>query len=138
MQDSREINLKLLKKVDIAFSNYSLENGMNKAFYEFAAEEAVMLKDNSMPIRGKENIKFSFMKRADSNINFSWKPLKADVSKSGELGYTYGTYTYKTTDSIYRGTYVSIWKKNEEGEWKYVLDSGNNGLGNEFNVNMKQ
>lgn len=27
-----------------------------------------------------------------------------------------------------KGTYVSVWKKDNKGEWKFVLDSGNEGL----------
>ena len=30
---------------------------------------------------------------------------------------------------IENGTYVSIWKKDESGNWKYILDSGNQGTG---------
>ena len=31
--------------------------------------------------------------------------------------------------SMQRGTYVTIWKKDADGTWKWVLDSGNEGLG---------
>ena len=27
------------------------------------------------------------------------------------------------------GTYVTIWKKDADGNWKFVLDTGNQGLG---------
>ncbi len=121
-----EENRKLLMETDMAFSDY-LENGMNKAFYKYAAEKAVMLKDNSSPLIGKENIKKQFS-GDDTQITFTWCPLDADVSKSGELGYTYGTYSFQTVDSLYQGTYVSVWKKDENNDWKYVLDSGNQGL----------
>ncbi len=123
-----EENRKLLMETDVAFSNYCMEKGMNEAFYKYAAEKAVMLKDNSYPLIGKENIKKQFS-GDDSQITFTWSPLEADVSKSGELGYTYGTYSFQTVDSMHRGTYVSVWKKDENGNWKYVLDSGNKGLG---------
>lgn len=125
---SSDDNQKILMETDEAFSNYCLKNGMNKAFYNYAAEKAVMLKDNRFPLIGKENIKKQFS-GDDTQVTFSWSPLDADVSKSGELGYTYGTYAYQTVDSLYEGTYVSVWKKDENGDWKYVLDSGNEGLG---------
>ena len=123
-----EENQKLLMETDVAFSDYCLENGMNKAFFKYASEEAVMLKDNNYPLVGKENIKKQFS-GDDTQITFTWSPLDADVSKSGELGYTYGTYSYQTVDSLYQGTYVSVWEKDENGDWKYILDSGNQGLG---------
>jgi len=45
------------------------------------------------------------------------------------LGYTYGIYQFTTPDTITKGTYVSIWKKGADEKWKYVFDSGNQGLG---------
>jgi ketosteroid isomerase-like protein len=125
---SSDDNQKILMETDVAFSNYCLQNGMNKAFYKYAAEKAVMLKDNRFPLIGNENIKKEFS-GDDTQVTFSWSPLDADVSESGELGYTYGTYAYQTIDSLYEGTYVSVWKKDGNGDWKYVLDSGNQGLG---------
>ena len=57
------------------------------------------------------------------------KPSKAEIAESGDLGYTLGKYEYteKTTDgeeTKSNGYYVSIWKKNKDGSWKYVFDSG--------------
>jgi len=46
------------------------------------------------------------------------------------LGFTYGVYTLSIKDSVYKGTYVSIWKKQNDGSWKFVLDSGNEGIHN--------
>jgi ketosteroid isomerase-like protein len=34
-------------------------------------------------------------------------------------------------DTIIYGTYISIWKKQSDGNWKFVLDSGNEGVGKE-------
>ena len=38
----------------------------------------------------------------------------------------------QTGDSARRGTYVTIWKKQANGRWKFVLDSGNEGVGAEM------
>lgn len=115
-------------EVDIAFSNYSLEHGMKKAFYHYASDNAVMLRENSHPIIGREEIKKLLSVQNDSLYDFTWKPLNADVSRSGDLGYTYGIYQIKLQDTIMEGTYVSIWKKNKSGNWRFVLDTGNEGL----------
>ncbi|NHZ87067.1 MAG: hypothetical protein GWP19_14540 [Planctomycetia bacterium] len=84
-----------------------------------------------MPIVGKNKIKQLFQDN-DRNTKFTWKPLYAYVAKSGELGYTFGTYKITSGESIEKGTYVSVWKKNSNGKWKFVLDSGNEGLGNHW------
>jgi ketosteroid isomerase-like protein len=54
------------------------------------------------------------------------------VALSGELGYTYGIYEVRSRGGIKtigEGTYVTIWKKDRQGNWKFVLDAGNEGLG---------
>jgi ketosteroid isomerase-like protein len=30
-----------------------------------------------------------------------------------------------------QGTYCTIWEKNDKGEWRFVLDTGNQGLSND-------
>lgn len=124
---SLDMNKKLIA-VDKAFSALSKEKGMNYAFLAYVAKDGVMLSPNRMPLVGKSNIGILF-RGDDSNKEFTWKPLYADVAKSGELGYTYGTYQIITVENSEKGTYVSIWKKDSNGKWKFVLDSGNEGLG---------
>ena len=122
-----DINKELIA-VDKAFSALSMERGMNYAFTFYVAEGAVMLTPNRMPIVGKSKIE-SLFQSDDSKTVFTWAPLHADIAKSGDLGYTYGTYNNIMDGDLETGTYVSVWKKNTAGEWKFVLDSGNRGLG---------
>ncbi len=127
--NQKGVNMKKeLLETDKAFSALCQEKGMNHAFLFYVAEGGVMLRPNSMPIVGKSNI-VKLFNSDDSKIDFSWDPLYADVAKSGELGYTYGSYKLTYGDSSpQEGTYVSVWKKNSNNEWKFVLDSGNNGV----------
>ncbi len=118
-----------LFEVDRNFSDSALKNGFNKAFIEYAHPDAVLLRKNSMPVTGKQAITNIYEKADTTGIRFSWEPLAGDIAKSGDLGYTYGTYTLQLDTVIEKGTYVSVWKKDDNGEWKYVLDSGNEGLG---------
>jgi ketosteroid isomerase-like protein len=120
-----------IKKTDLAFSDLSEKEGMKKAFLTYADEEAVLLRPNSFPIEGKEEIGKMFTNFSDTGFVLSWKPLKAFISASADLGYTYGTFTssVKNDTSVNTGTYISIWKKQPDGSWKWVLDTGNEGLG---------
>jgi len=121
-----------LFKVDLEFSEKAGEVGFNTAFIEFAHPEAVLLRENSMPVVGKSAITKLFENVNSEGINFSWKPLSGDIAASGEFGYTYGIFTIKRDTILQKGTYVSIWKKDSTGNWKYILDSGNEGLGKEL------
>jgi ketosteroid isomerase-like protein len=126
---SLDMNKELID-VDRAFSALSKEKGMNHAFLSYVAEDGVMLSPNKMPVVGKNKIGDLF-KSDDSKTVFTWNPLYAEVAKSGDLGYTYGTYEILEGESRQKGTYVSVWKKDTTWEWKFVLDSGNKGLGDQ-------
>lgn len=118
-----------LMDVDRKFSEYSIKHGMNAAFLKYIDEKGVLLKENSMPVEGLRNVK-ELYKNDDSGVQLSWEPSFAAVAVSGELGYTYGTYDLwdKASDTHSYGTYVSIWRKNAIGQWRFVLDTGNKGL----------
>jgi len=129
---SQNSNADALKKADIEFSNLSRDSGVKDAFIAYTAENGVLLRPYMMPIVGFDAVK-KFMEEGDSNFQLTWEPLYADVCLSGEMGYTYGIYTlvFKDGNGIEkssRGTYVSIWKKDKNGNWKFVLDTGNPGL----------
>ena len=119
----------VLMDADNAFSDYSVKNGFQKAFIEFAHDSVVILKANRMPIVGKQSLIDSYIGKSDSNIVLIWKPAKALIAQSGELGYTYGFWTFIAQKDTSRGTYLTIWKKNALGQWKYIADTGNSGLG---------
>lgn len=120
----------VLMDIDKEFSNYSETNGTMEAFSKYAADSAVLLRDNNMPVKGVENIMTLFS--SSDNSTLTWNPIHATIASSGELGYTYGTYKYelilKDSTITSKGTYVTIWQKNKNNEWKWVLDCGTTGL----------
>ena len=61
-------------------------------------------------------------------FNLKWTANRADVSASGDLGYTAGTYAITMDNAAgkpatEKGKYVTTWKK-INGEWKVVEDGG--------------
>lgn len=121
-----------LLDADIAFSKLSAQKGMKQAFIEFIDSNGVMLKPGHLPIIGAKAIDF-LIQENDTEYTLTWEPQFADAAASGDLGYTYGVYQLyiKATDTSIYGSYVSIWKKQHDGKWKFVLDSGNEGVGDE-------
>lgn len=119
-----------MMEADKAFSRLSLEKGMKHAFLEYIDSNGVLLKPNQFPIVGADAIDY-LIQENDSSYTLQWEPKSGSVALSGELGYTYGLYALKPKgkDTAFYGTYVSIWKKQSDGSWKFVLDSGNEGLG---------
>ncbi|MBS1510271.1 MAG: hypothetical protein JST86_05480 [Bacteroidetes bacterium] len=119
-----------LMEADMAFSNLSAAKGMKAAFIEYLDSNGVLLRPNNFPIVGADAIDY-LLQLNDSAYTLIWEPKNGAIARSGELGYTYGEYRLKPSskDTVIFGTYVSIWKKQADGKWKFVLDSGNEGLG---------
>jgi ketosteroid isomerase-like protein len=118
-----------LMDADKKFSALSEHKGMKQAFLSYMDSSGVLLRENHYPIIG--NAAKAYIRQInDSAFKLVWQPRSADVAKSGDMGYTFGTYTIYTKDSILKGTYVSVWKKQNDGSWKFVLDAGTSGVGN--------
>lgn len=123
-----EKNLKQqILDTDRAFSALSKDKGTKEAFISYAADEVIKPSPNKQPVVGKAALIQSF-EGSSQNFELTWEPIKADVD--GDIGYTFGNYFLKTQtadlrDTTLYGNYVSIWKRQPDGSWKYVLDTGN-------------
>ena len=107
-----------LTKLEAEFSNASALNART-AFESFLADDARVLRQNAEPAIGKSAVD-KLMPEAGRAL--TWKPAMADVSASGDLGYTYGMFELWTRGvTLQRGSYVRVWKK-LKGRWKVVAD----------------
>ncbi len=114
---------------EISFSTLSREKGTRKALMEYIDSNGVLLRPNSFPLVGADAVDF-ISQANDTAYIMTWHPKGGSIAASGELGYSYGIYsvTPKNKDTVMQGTYVNIWKKQPDGKWKLVLDSGNEGI----------
>ncbi|MGA8436594.1 MAG: DUF4440 domain-containing protein [Candidatus Sulfotelmatobacter sp.] len=99
-------------------------------YMSYYADDAVEVPNGAAIISGKVNIAKTMEFLDDKNNHLSWTAVGADVSASGDLGYTYGTYEFRSVGKdgkpvVENGKYTSIWKKQKDGSWKVVLDMGN-------------
>ena len=109
------------------FANYSKEHGFYEAFSSYLAKDAVTLNGGSQPAVGLDAV-LANMEGGTGEL--LWAPIAADISKSGDLGYTWGRYTFTSTNDAgetqtSHGKYMSVWKLQDDGTWKVVLDGGN-------------
>lgn len=118
-----------LQQTDIEFSDYSNKHGMKAAFLKYMDSSAVLLRPEHMPYERDSAVAF-LNRLVDSTFVLTWGPMRS--IESGELGYTFGTWSSRGKDqpveTAERGTYVTIWRKQADGTWKFVLDTGNPGL----------
>ena len=127
IQTSKNITSDEVMNADIAFADMSRQVGMKKAFLQYIDNDGVLLRPDHLPVKGADAIDFISV-LSDTSYNLSWTPMHAEIAKSGDLGYTYGVYQLKIKDSTISGTYVNIWKKENDGSWKFVLNSNNAGI----------
>jgi len=117
-----------LMKVDTEFSQAAQTIGVGEAFVRYADAEATMLPPGQNPVTGLAGVRGQF---ADfpAGTTLVWKPYKAEAAASGDFGYTLGTYEMRGKDkegkpSVRYGKYCSVWKKQKDGAWKWVVDVG--------------
>jgi len=116
-------------KTDKEFSTVSSRQGMKKAFIEYMDDDGILLRPAHPPMIGANAIEY-LTEINDSSYTLTWEPAAAQVSASGDLGYSYGIYNLQLQNTTLQGTYLSIWKKQKDGKWKFVLDTGNEGINN--------
>ena len=126
VSNSIEVYKKEIMETEKAFAQMAKKEGLKKAFLEYAAEEAVLLRNNSI-VNGKSEIAQYFDKQTLSDVKLEWEPDFIDVSKAGDLGYTYGKYNFEAKDSSgqiiqSKGIFHTVWKKQANGKWLFVWD----------------
>ena len=87
---------------------------------------------NSPMMTGKDAIGKALKEAmADPNWSLALQPVQVEVSRSGDLGYTRGTYMLTATDPASKkavtekGRFVTIFRKQADGSWKAVQDINN-------------
>ncbi len=104
-----------------AFSAASEKFGIRQSFLQFLSDDCVMF--NPGPVNGKE----LYRNRPENSAYLTWYPSFVEVSSSGELGISTGPWEYRRsrndTDVSY-GHFFSVWKKQNNGEWKVLVDNG--------------
>jgi ketosteroid isomerase-like protein len=118
-----------LLKADRAFAQATAERRL-EGFASFLEEDVTTIRPNSPVLKGKNALveRWSGILQ-DPTASISWKPLRAVISASGDLGFTVGSYEV-TKDSgqgkkaAGSGKYVTIWRKQPDGGWKVTFDSG--------------
>ena len=119
----------ILLQLEADFMKAAAERG-SQGYMSYYAEDAAELPNGTDMFRGKESIAKTMGFLDDKNNHLTWKPVYADMAASGDLGYTYGTFEFRSRDkdgkpTVEYGKYVSIWKKQKDASWKVVMDMGN-------------
>jgi len=95
----------------------------------YFTDDAVLMVPGGPSSSGKDAIRAA-MKQilSDPAMSLTFQASKVDVAKSGELGYTQGSYKLTVTGPVTHkvindhGSYVTTYRKQADGSWKAVAD----------------
>ena len=112
---------------EAAFAKMAADKGIAEAFYTFAAEDAVIKRQNDTLIMGRAAIRQYYNAPFYQSAKVEWKPDFVEVSTQGDLAYTYGKFTWSSQDSTGKvsktsGVFHTVWQRQADGKWKYVWD----------------
>jgi ketosteroid isomerase-like protein len=130
---------KAVVETELAFSAYSVQNNIPEAFYHFIADDGIALSSGGSP-RGKDVFARAAAAAKEKKettapkAKLIWKPIYAHAAISGDMAYDYGPYEYSSIDASnnkksFYGYFVTVWKKQADGIWKFVHDGGNDSPG---------
>jgi len=128
-KEVRSVDVEKTKKAladrDRDYSATCAKLGVEKAFETFAAPDVRLYRNEKLPFIGRDE---ALKALAASKGELASQPSSGDVSRSGDLGYTVGTYELKSTVAekqvTEKGSYLRIWK-NQNGTWRIVLEVTN-------------
>ena len=111
-----------------AFCLMAKERGILAAFEHFAAPDVAFIDTDPREHRGLEAVR-TRLGPDQPGAALTWSANFTDVSDDGTLGYNYGRYESRRTGpdgktSVHTGWFLTIWKRQPDGTWKYVMDTG--------------
>lgn len=112
---------KAVRDADEAWSKAALAKDLDKTV-SYYADDAIVLPPNEPMVTSKDGVRNLWKGFLDSLTEISWKTTGVDVSKSGDMACTIGTYQLTMKDGTKdHGKYCEVWKK-KGGTWKVATD----------------
>jgi ketosteroid isomerase-like protein len=108
---------------DRAFSTATQEKGIAAAYEPLLTDDVRLLRASRQPALGKEAARALL---AENPMPTTWEPRGGGVSRSGDLGYTYG-FVKRHEDGpespwINTSNYLRVWRKEKDGPWKLAFE----------------
>ena len=99
--------------------NDAASRGVEDAFDAFASDDLRLFRAGDLPALGKEKARVLLMKQPGTR---HMQMTSAEVSRDGDLGFTYGKCDVTDGADTTTSYYLRIWRRMPDGTWKIVLD----------------
>jgi len=126
--DNNSTAVQALKDNEAQWNKDYAAKDANKLLAHYASD-AVLMSPGSAAATGTDAIRAMLQEMvSDPALALKFQASRVEVSKSGDMGATQGSYTMTMTDPVSKkvvndkGTYVTVYKKQPNGSWKAVLD----------------
>ncbi len=119
----------VLLEADRAFDGATAARG-EAGFASFLSDDMTTIRADQPIVRGKDAFLEGWKSLLTTpGLSLRWQPQLARISEDGTLGFTVGTYTTTRNENgaarvVGTGKYVTIWRKQPDGTWKVIFDSG--------------
>lgn len=110
---------------DRAFAQAAQTGGVPTAMAAFAAHDGRVFQPGKPVVSGRGAIEAAYASWEAGSV-LQWTPAGADISARGDMGFSWGqwTFTRPGADAL-QGNYVSVWRRNADGEWRYLANIAN-------------
>ena len=125
--DTRVADEAAIREADMTWSK-TAEAKQLDAMLAYYADDAMVLAPNEPIASGKDAVsKMITGMFALPGFSVSWQLAKVEVARSGDIGYSQGTYHMGMSDPkgnpmTDRGKYMTVWRKQADGTWKVIVD----------------
>ena len=110
-----------LLKVEREFLAAAKAGNVGQAYKSRLSDDARVHRPDVMPLVGKDALGAWL---GWQTMALSGEPIKAEVARSGDLGYAYGSYELAGAKPE-KGYYARVWKRDPQGRWRIVMDVTN-------------
>jgi len=124
-----ETELEAIRKADSEWLT-AVQSRDLETLAKYYHEDATWLPHGEPALIGKEAILRRWSKAHEApGFQIDWSPLRVEASDSLDLGVSIGNWviTMKTKGSPNRfeGSYVAVWRRHVEGDWRVLVDISN-------------
>lgn len=118
-----------ITKADEQFCQAVADRNVER-FRSFIAENATFNGGTEEDEHGRDAIQKAWSVYFEpGGSTLTWKPEKAEVLPAGEVGYTVGRWERRSKGpdgrmTPMRGNYLTVWRKQRDGAWRIVYDTG--------------
>jgi uncharacterized protein (TIGR02246 family) len=126
--DTHDADVKAIKDNEVQWNADWAAKDVDKLMAHYA-DDVFFVTAGAPAVTTKDALRAAFKGMvADPALSLKFQASRVEVAKSGDVGYTMGTYTLTVTDPVSKqpvndnGSYVTTYRKGADGSWKSVAD----------------